>query len=342
MIYMFMVDSVPILTDDVEILRELRDQLMINGLDRFRTIRSTVNSIQVTCPIHNDGRERKPSCGISRSVVVKGGRNIPAGWVHCFTCGYSVSLEEMVSNCFGYDDYGMFGKRWLLKNFMSLAVEDRPDLNLMLDRSIEAKSMVELVSEEELAKYRFYHEYMWDRKLTREIIEIFDVGFDDSFVLRDSRGQVKGSFECLTFPVQDQLGQCIFIARRSVTGKLFHYPASVTKPVYGIYQLLQYYPDIDELIICESIINALTCWVYGKPAVALMGLGTKIQYDELLDLKCRKFITGFDPDQAGQGATEKFKRYIGNKRIVTSYVLPNGKDLNDLTKKEFDSLVEIF
>lgn len=339
---MFTVNGAPILADDIAVIYELRDQLRINGIDLFHTIKESSTNIQVTCPIHSEGKERKPSCGISKVSRERDGMITPAGTVHCFSCGYRSTLEEMISNCFGKNDYGVFGSRWLVRNFQTVSVEDRKPIELNFGRNNQDFIQAEFVTEEELDQYRYYHEYMWQRKLTKEIVELFDVGYDDNFILYDKHNRPRGSFRCLTFPVLDDHGRCVFVARRSVDTKMFHYPAGSQKPVYGLFEIYKYCDQINEIIVCESILNALTCWVYGRPAVALLGLGTHNQYEQLLKYPCRKFITGFDPDEAGDKATKDFKNYIGKKRLVTSFEIPESKDLNDLTKNEFELLVEFF
>lgn len=325
---MFYVGNTPILADCLDILQELKSQLELNGIHRFAQFKVGTKNIQFNCPIHSDGQERKPSCGIS----IVNQENTPSGTVHCFACGYTATLEEMISHCFGYNDNGAFGKEWLIKNFLTVSIQDRKDIVLDLGRENKNKTEV-YITEKELDSYRYYHPYMYKRKLTNEVIEKFDVGFDNHFVLN---GKV---LRCITFPVRDKDGNTLFIARRSVDTKLFHYPEGVDKPVYGIYELPT---DIEEIIICESVFNALTCYVYGKPAVALLGLGTERQYKQLRQLHCRKFITALDPDSAGQRATKKLKKALGKNKLVTSYVIPKDKDINDLTKEEFESLLEIF
>ena len=332
---MFYVSGNPILADDLEVLQELKRQLEINGILRFASFKVGQRNIQFNCPIHNDGQERKASCGIS-TVNQEG---TPAGTVHCFACGYTATLDEMVSHCFGKDDNGTFGKEWLIKNFLTVSVDNRKPINLDLTRSRKNRGVEHFITEEELDSYRYYHDYMYKRKLTDEIIEKFDVGYDKHFELKDKDGKVTNVLRCVTFPVRDAEGNTLFIARRSVDTKFFHYPEGVEKPVYGLYELPK---DANEVIICESIFNALTCYVYGKPAVALLGLGTKEQYEQLRRLPCRKFITALDPDNAGQKATVKLKRALGSSKLVTSFRIPYGKDINDLTLEEFENLEEIF
>lgn len=328
------VNKNPILADDLAVLEELKNQLSRLGINRFNEFKVGPRNIQFNCPIHSDGQEKKPSCGISTTMI----KDIPIGTVHCFTCGYTATLEEMISHCFNRDDMGNYGREWLIKNFLTVAIENRKKLTLDLGRGSKV-SKPDYIKEEELDTYRYYHPYMYKRKLTDEIIEKFDVGYDDHFELKDKDGKVKQVLKCLTFPVRDKKGNTLFIARRSVDIKFFHYPEGVSKPIYGIYELDG---DEDEIIICESILNALTCWVYGKPAIALNGLGTDYQYEQLKRLPVRKFIIALDPDEAGQRATDKLVRVLKGKKLITRYEIPKGKDINDLGKKEFENLVEIF
>ncbi len=117
----------------------------------------------------------------------------------------------MISRCFGIDDLGQYGLNWLKNNFLGEVLEER---NLVIDLFRDAypkNPFYEHISEEELDSYRFVHPYMKTRKLSDKVIEMFDVGYD-----KDT--------ECLTFPVKDINGNCLFIARRNVEFKRFSYP----------------------------------------------------------------------------------------------------------------------
>lgn len=341
---MFTLNGMPILADEMDILLELKNQLALNGIYRFASFKQITNHIQCCCPIHKDGQEKKPSCGITTAQIrYPDGRVVEPGMVHCFTCGYTASLPEMISNVFGYDDKGVFGSGWLAKNFVTMEVEHRPEIQLNLSRKPvkEETTPITYISEEELDSYRYTHPYMYKRRLTDDVIELFDIGYDNQFVLTSKEG-ARSTYRCITFPVRDINGNTLFVARRSVDTKFFHYPEKVIKPVYGLYELYQYYGNNmpSELIICESMFNALTCWAYGKPAVALNGTGTPLQYKQLEELPIRKFILGLDPDEAGDRGRSKLHKYFEKKRLITDYIIPTGKDINDLTKEEFDSLQE--
>lgn len=326
---MFEVRGIPILVDEVEILRELRRQVLEKtGREILRKIKPSGDNIMICCPVHNDGQERNPSCGIS----VKRIGDKPPGTVHCFACGYVDSLEGMISKCFGYEGT-VFGSNWLIENFMDGEEYARPVPVPDFSREIK-KKITNYVTEEELAKYRFYHPYMYKRKLTNEIIEKYDVGYQRDFIFEEGWKPT----EVITFPVRDKNGNCLFVSRRSIYGKTFFLPKNLDKPIYGIYELPE---NCSEVIICESVINALTCVVYGKPALALFGTGTAQQYSELQKMNVRKFVLALDPDKAGEAGTNKLKYHLRGK-ILTKLIIPKGKDINDLTPEEFAALPEIF
>lgn len=321
------------ITADVEdIISKLKAVLETKGIERFYKNNDTPNNLMVCCPFHKEGQERNPSMGILKSD----------GTCHCFACGWVGSLSEMISNCFGYDDMGLYGDKWLIKNFLTLEVEERDDIELDMERNSRsnnsAYSNKKCISEEELDSYRYIHPYMYKRKLTDEIIELFDIGYDKKK-------------QCLTFPVRDIDGNTLFIARRSVRTKYFNYPRGVEKPLYGLYELYKTNGEKNyknsnlkgtwrhnTIIICESMIDALTCWVYGKPALALNGLGNELQFKQLRNLPCRSLILATDNDKAGIDARLRISENVPNK-IIYQYMLPEGKkDINELSKEEFDNL----
>lgn len=304
--------------DVINIITELKEQLASNGIFLFNQIKDLPDDIMVSCPFHKDGQERKASCGIRKND----------GFLHCFTCGETCSIEQLISRCFGKDDFGQFGINWLAKNFLG-EIFDKRDFQISFGRRGYGKSKIiedKFITEIELDKYRYYHPYMYKRKMTDDVINLFDIGFD-----KDTN--------CITFPVRDENGNCLFIARRSVIGKFFNYPNDVEKPVYGLFELPK---DVDEIIICESMINAITCYVYGKPAVALNGTGTDYQIQQLRKLNCRKLILALDSDAAGMKGTDKLIKTLRPYKIVTQLEIPSGKDINDLTKDEFENLFEKF
>lgn len=340
---MLRLDDIILQTDTQTILNVLKSELAIRGIDRFHIFRPNGSNIQTNCPFHKQGQERKPSFGVSGEKDK----------CHCFACGWSGSIEEMVSELFGYNDAGKFGKRWLIKRFNTIEIETRKNImedfrndnntlcsnlynrsNKRSDRILCGKTrQVKLsdkkeqseITEEELDKYRYVHPYMYDRGLTDEIIEKFDIGYD-----RERKE--------ITFPVRDIGGRCVFVAGRSVKSKFFRLPKEKDKPVYQGYRFVT--GTYRTAYITESFLNCLTCWKYGKPAMALIGTGNEKQYKILEKLPVREYILAFDPDDAGRKATERFRKNVHGK-IIKELVYTDERDINDL-QQEFLNCKIIF
>lgn len=301
-----------------------------SGETLFRRTKSLGANLQFSCPFHAGGMERKPSCGMSREITYGGGKAYEAGMVHCFTCGYTSPLPKFISDVLGRVDGGFFGNQWLKKNFVASEVVTRPKLDLNFNRNETLKEVrYEAVAESELDKFRWVHPYMYERKLTDELIEMFDVGYDK---LNDS----------LTFPVRDKDGRTIFINRRSVSTKFHKYGENDPKTefLYGSYELDKY-PEwfTDEnyegkLYVVESIINCLTLWSLGIPAVSLMGVGGGNQIELLRKRPERLIVLALDPDKAGQEAQERIHSELSTGKVVAFLRYPeefydNDWDIND-------------
>ena len=322
---------------------------VIDKLAEFELIRKhkrVGNYMQIYCPFHNDGKEHKPSCGILLVDEFRGGKKYPQGFTHCFTCGYAHTIDQTITDLLKQQNIQKSGVDWLVENIPGFELEDTESdflipnelMGALLSKyavdyiSTLTSKKQEYVSEEELAKYRFTVPYMYERKLTDELIEKFDVGFDANWIPPGRKKPVP----CITFPVRDINGNTLFFCRRAISTKLFNYPQGVTKPVYGLYELPN---GCKSVVVCESCFNAITSTRYGRPAVALLGTGNSYQIQQLKELGVREFILAFDPDEAGQRATAKLKKALRSVAIVWSFDgIPPGKDINDLTQEEFDAL----
>ena len=261
---------------------------------------------------------------------------------NCFSCSWSGTIEEMISELYGYQDEGNFGKRWLIKRFNTVEIETRTNImdgfhgrniknDILAGRCSSnicdkiSNNQDSFIDDEELDKYRYIHPYMYSRGLTDEIIERFDIGYD-----RERKE--------ITFPVRDIEGRCVFVAGRSVERKFFRLPKGIDKPIYcadkfraGTYRTAY---------ITESFLNCLTCWKYNKPAMAMIGTGNQKQYEILNKLPVREYILAFDPDEAGRKATERFRKNVHGK-IIKELVYTDNRDINDL-QEEFLNCKIIF
>lgn len=319
----------PILASVRDIIQQLRAEIRSQGIDLLRDVKPTNRNIMVTCPFHREGKERHPSCGISTVETREGNRVHPAGTVHCFTCGYTSDLPEFISNILGHNDRGLSGYKWITSRFASVSVEHRKPLKLDMSRE-KKKEAVNYVSEEELDKYRYFHPYMYERKLTDKVIEYFDVGYDSET-------------DSLTFPVHDLNGRVLFIQRRSVRKKSFlnESIAEKGKVVYGLYHVYKNLSWIKEVFITESILDALTWWTKRKAAVALLGAMPTIHQLRLLE-RCpvRKYIVALDNpliDEAGRKGATKVADYLGRTKLINYLKYPEGvKDSNEMNDEQLE------
>ena len=315
-------------TDTQSVLDMLKFDLAQHGVDRFHQFRRNGDNIQTSCPFHKNGQERKPSFGVNGEI----------DRCHCFSCGWAGTIEEMISELYGYQDEGKFGKRWLIKRFNTIEIESRPNImeefngrnNITIrnnndkqrfkqhiQRDKSSEQYFGEITEEELDKYRYIHPYMYERGLTDEIIERFDIGYDKD---RDA----------ITFPIRNIRGDCVFVATRSIKTKFFGLPQGIDKPIYQGYRFTM--GRYKTAYITESFLNCLTCWKYDKPAMATIGTGNQKQYEILNKLPVREYILAFDPDEAGRKATERFRKNVHGK-IIKELVYADNRDINDLQEE---------
>lgn len=335
---MLILGDIPVMTTVYQVLVTLQRELQLNQSRLLQSVIPPKNDwqdIQITCPYHKHGLEHKPSCGITAREKKRNGKVVPAGVFYCFSCSARGDITELISHCFGREDGGLYGKQWILDHFNDYDIEKRDGFFKKLHLTKE-KNVIQYVSESELEQFRYIHSYMYKRYLTDEIIDIFDIGYDKSFQLKDGLN----SFACITFPVKDIKGNVVFIARRSIKGKIFHYPRSVDKPIYGLWETQKLFSQSKELYICESILNALMFVKWGKPAVALLGTGTHSQIEMLKHLDYRKYILCLDSDEAGEEGVAKLTKALNSYKFIDTIKMPKGKDVNDLGYcKSFDDFL---
>lgn len=295
----------------INIVYKIKSELH-NG--KLKTIKIKGNDIWVSCPNinHKDGREEHASCCIYI------GDDESYGVFHCFSCGCKGTFDEFVSLCF--DEKVEFGKEWLIARYGDTMLQDE---SINLPEITLNDKKYDVINENILNTYQSWHPYLEKRKLTRNVCELFKVKYDDKQKM-------------IVFPVYDENEKLIMFTRRSVLSKLFVIDACKEKPVYLYYFIKK--NNIDEAVVCESQINALTCWTYHVPAIALFGTGTRYQMSILNKSCIRHYYLAFDGDDAGDHAIVRFLKSIRPDVFVDIMIIPRGKDVNDLSEEEFNNL----
>lgn len=319
---MLIVNSIPILVPIQTIVHDLSMNLKLEGRNTFHSFKQSGINIITNCPFHTDN---KPSF----SILVQDKGEIMAGHYNCFSCHRHGTLSELISKLlFGIEkDFGIQGDKWLIDNYAEYELENRDSILILPHR--EEKKEIIYVPDSELDKYAYYHPYIINKRgIDKRIIDLFDVGYDAHFKLKESGNEIPS----ITFPVRDIDGNCLFVARRAIRSKLFNYPASVLKPLYGIYELSRVQNwESKTLFITESIINCLTIWSAGGYAVALNGTGDEMQYEAIKNLPCRNIVLALDTgDNAGMNGTIKLWNALKDYKLLSWVKFNTKKDINDL------------
>lgn len=286
------------------------------NFEYLKQIKRSGNNFMITCPFHGNHNESHPSCGVAGDETESN-----YGVFHCFTCGQSGTILDLIKLCLGLDvleaiDWlnNTFGKVIVQRDYLLPEIEiNNISINNFLDESI-------------LDEYSYFHPYMFERGLTEDIIRKFRIGCTPD-----------GKY--ITFPCWDEHDNLVGIFKRSTVGKEFIIPKDMPKCVYLLNFLIK--ENITTAYVCEGQFDALKLWTFGYPAICLFGAGTsKIQMEILNRSGIRNYILMYDNDQAGRHGAQRFKNLIRKDVFVTDIIMPQGKDCGDCTKEEIKQILD--
>lgn len=305
-----------IIDTDIEIILQ---KIRSDTDSRFlKDITRRGDNVAITCAFHKGGQESHPSCFVYNR---KDNNNVPYGFYKCFTCGAQGQLYELVAKCLSlsFED----AKQWLIDNFSSELTEkpiELPEINLN-------KEPIKYIDESFLDQYAYIHPYMTEiRKISPEILFRFKVGWNPET-------------DAITFPIWDEWGRLIGISERKVRYKQFDLPKGLPKVIYLLDEIIA--KGITEVYVVESQIDALYLWSMGKPAIALFGTGSKEQYNILKKSGIRTYHLALDGDMAGRHGILRFMRSMPYNIFIDVCILPDGKDINDLSREEIENLKRV-
>lgn len=296
----------------IQIKRELTNGKLAEILDKG-------DNILVSCPVHKGGHEKHASCGI---YTVRDG-NTEYGAYHCFTCGESGPLWKFVAQCF--DQPEAFGKEWLLERFGNTLVSfNRTLLPIELEKPAE-----ETLDESMLENFEPYHPYLAQRGIWEETCQRFHIKYDPQT-------------GCIIFPIYDRYGTLKGLTRRRVADKKFINDQHLDKS--NMFLLNNVLADQSRICgVVESQFNALSAYQWGLPCIAMLGAGTTERQMEVLNsTPIRTYVLMYDNDAAGRHGAARFKKFIRKDVFIIDVLLPEGKDVNDLTQDEFYQLLDSY
>lgn len=260
--------------------------------------------LQVTCPFHKGGREAHPSCTMRTDVKQAGNKTAP-GTFYCFQCGETGWLAHY---CAGWLGSEAAGAAWCRRfGWAPGRVADAP---------LPPPPPAAIVGA-----------WIWE-------------GADDSAYLA-GRGiapavvrqfEVRETSDVVRFPVRDERGVVVGWQERSLRGKFFKNAPGWEKreSLYGLWHWQ--WAGTRRLVLCESIIDALTCWTAGWPAVATCGASVSERQRTLLRRSgARHIIVATDNDRPGERVWERVQTLAGELRVSRWPFLPEEHDVNSQT-----------
>jgi DNA primase len=143
---------------------------------------------------------------------------------------------------------------------------------------------------------------------------------------------------CIVFPLYDLDGNIVQMYGRRIDngGKGDNPHFYMERPRGGIFNApaLKAY---DEIILCESIIDALTFWVAGYRNVTA-SFGVNGFTDEMLDAiqnsNVKRILIAYDNDEAGNVAAEELAKKLNSVGIDAFRIkFPSGQDANEYASK---------
>lgn len=308
-----------------EIVQVLQNDLRRKNIPYLHQVKQINSNLMVTCPYHKNGQEHSPSCGILLSDRVTGGKVHKAGTVHCFTCGETHGLEEMISHVYGKHDKGAYGKEWLLDNFSILSTDE---ISFNFDFKIDEKPKAEV----EYSQFKKYHPYFKQRGISEKVADAFDLGFDEYH-------------NSVVLPLFDKSGKCIMLIKRSITEHVYMNTsgASKTASVFGIQMIYKKLPqlvDTKYVFVVEGAFDVLRMWQNGFPAVGILQASiSDTQINLIKKLPFQKVVIATDNDEAGRRVAEQLAQKLRQFKDVYLLVYPKGKkDPGEMTDEEFKSM----
>lgn len=258
---------------------------------------------------------------------LKMGVNLSMYRTNCFRCNEHPNPSQLVMDIEGFDTYHELINFLNNGQFEELEFHDEK-VELAEAKPLYLPNSFRLLSIGDSQIARSIRSYVKGRGFSIEELCKYGVGYATK----------EPFFGYLIIPFYYH-GQLRYYNARKVIGNGPRYN-NPNKDITGLgkefiifnYDALEMYRSV---FICEGALNALTL---GDRAIATMGKAvSKYQLNELLKSSCERFIILLDPD-AKKYAINLALKLVAYKKVKVVF-LPEGKDVNDLGRKETLRLV---
>jgi hypothetical protein len=274
------------------------------------------DNIVVTCPNrhHKSGREAHAAMNIYVGTSSK----IPYGYCKCWSCDFQCSFVRFVAECFECSEE--FAKNWLKDKYGKISSSG---IVLCDDIVIKQNKAPVRLPSSYLDAFQNWHPYLAQRKLSREVCELFKVKYDPQT-------------SQIIFPCFDVAGRIIMAPRRSIYNKTFYINKDQDKPVYCLDYIIK--NNISTALICEGPIDVLTCYTYGYPTIGTFGNPSPSQIEAINKSPIKVLYLGMDNDWAGERMANVIKAGLDPRIIVKEVRWPK-KDPAECSFEEFQKAI---
>lgn len=335
--------------DEVDILSEISEDITLH--------KKGVNYIGL-CPFHS---EKTPSFTVSPSK----------GICKCFSCGKggNVIWYRMQHDGLSYPEaIRELGRK---HNIDIPIIELSPEQQQRQDE--RASAMIAITEAYNLFRNNLNatpeaQAYLAERKISKEIIDLYGVGFafdydglsrtmlskgyQQEHLLRagvsyfhDEKKRLKDVFwQRVLFPYFNKTGQVVGFTGRAINDQSAKYKNTAEtilftkgKNIYGLYQARTAIQKEDKVYIVEGQFDVLSMFQAGIQNV-IGGSGTAFTPEQrkLLHGITSNIVFIYDGDAAGIAAEKNLQAFVSDAFKVRCVALPNGKDPDDMVKVKGD------
>jgi hypothetical protein len=299
-----------------EVVTQLRMALTNGKLREIKSWSEGDANIVVTCPNrhHKGGREHSAAM----NIYVGDDTKIPYGFCKCWACDFQCNFVRFVAECFESSEE--FAKNWLIDKFGVFS-----ELKVVTDDAIVIKQKrgTAKLPSNYLDTLQNWHPYLAERKLSREVCELFKVKYDPMT-------------SQIVFPCFDVAGNIIMAPRRSIVYKNFYLDSEQEKPVYCLDYIIK--NNITTAMVCEGPFDVLTCYTYGYPAIGTFGNPSPSQINAINKSSIKVLYLAMDNDAAGRRMANTIRAGLDPRIIVKEVQWPPGKkDPGELSYEEFNN-----
>jgi DNA primase len=301
-----------------EVVSQLKMVLTNGKLREIKSWSEGEDNIVVTCPHHSGGHEKHAAM----NIYVGDSSKIPYGFCKCWACDFQCNFVRFVAECFDCSED--FATNWLIDKF---GVLSEAKILTEDDIVIRPKKASVKLSSSYLNGLQNWHPYLAERKLSREVCELFQVKYDPTT-------------SQIVFPCFDISGNILMAPRRSIYYKNFYLDDDQEKPVYCLDYIIR--NNITTAMICEGPFDVLTCYTYGYPAIGTFGNPSPYQIESINKSPIKVLYLAMDNDSAGRRMANTIKSGLAPRIIVKEVHWPNGiKDPGECSFEEFKKALTI-